>query len=585
MWATQSTSSLAGNRKLSRRLQKFFLGLAILSTLAAAYHSLHGHTKYSPLQRLPDRVEILRTSTISNIPVQEEGTYQTTSSDLPSRGEVKHISENARSPFTGAFAKFPALSSLPARQRRMTIVGVWSNDSFPYYLRHFFYTIQLNADVLDLVMINRVATPESKCLDFEKAGVNITWGGNIKFHCIDDKEWKRRHVAFLCSAEYGWNCNKTEFEEVTQEYQKREDEKNFNWRPFRGYVFRDLFINPNNPFWGWMDHDVMLGNFARYPFNILSQVSLVTGSHAEPSILMMAGQLTAFNLDDASLATTWKKLQFLKTANHFTKYIEGEMPESAEEKYWSYGYLQSKKELPGSELSYVVYSDLHGDDFYEGKRGKKPTSETYLISGRDVLLAKNTFLRREIEDIFQLERSTAIDDLGGIGWTGGEDGSAHLLSQPTLTSSEAKHRAIEEAKASSSIPKLHEGIVEDIFIQTNRCRTNFQGDYKICVDGHPTTRPRPNLMRSSLVHFKEQQPNHLLRRLEPDTRHRAYERKFLKHILYAKKWPWFELPNFDITEDMVLKYNTSTVEVFKMGASRDVTLFYRSEDGLFPNVG
>jgi hypothetical protein len=85
----------------------------------------------------------------------------------------------------------------------MTIIGAWNNDDFPAYLR---YLIQLNADVLDLVMINRLQEPNSTCLDFEKAGVNITWGGNINFVRMSDLEWRRRHVDFMCSSQYGWDC-------------------------------------------------------------------------------------------------------------------------------------------------------------------------------------------------------------------------------------------------------------------------------------------------------------------------------------------------------------------------------------------
>ena len=68
--------------------------------------------------------------------------------------------------FTGTFARFSRVSESPQRHRRMTIIGAWNDDDFPAYLRHFFYTIQLNADVLDLVMINRLREPNSTCLDF-----------------------------------------------------------------------------------------------------------------------------------------------------------------------------------------------------------------------------------------------------------------------------------------------------------------------------------------------------------------------------------------------------------------------------------
>jgi hypothetical protein len=206
-------------------------------------------------------------------------------------------------PFSGPFARFPTISALHERQRRMTIVGAWNDDTTPAYLHHFFYSIQLNADVVDLLLNNRRLTNDSRCADFEKANMNITWGGNIKVHCMDNQEWKRRHVDFMCSSEYGWNCNATEYKDVTEEYQQRKDEHNYNWRPFRGYAFRDLFANQNNPFWAWLNHDLYVGNFARYPFNILSQLSILTANSRVPERFFMAGQLIAFNLDDPALRT------------------------------------------------------------------------------------------------------------------------------------------------------------------------------------------------------------------------------------------------------------------------------------------
>jgi hypothetical protein len=234
-------------------------------------------------------------------------------------------------PFTGAFARFPRVSELPKRHKRMTIIGLWNDDDFPSYLRHFFYTKQLNADVLDLVMINRLQEPNSTYLEFEKAGVNITWGGNINFVCMSDLEWRRRHVDFMCSSQYGWDCTLTEYDEVTKEYADRPDPKNYDWRLFRGYVFKDLFLHPNNPFWPWMEHDLIVGSFARYPFNILPQLSILTGSQSIPEYLFMAGQLTAFNLDDEALVSAWKRFPSIETASRFTKYLNGRTPGAAEE--------------------------------------------------------------------------------------------------------------------------------------------------------------------------------------------------------------------------------------------------------------
>jgi hypothetical protein len=39
-----------------------------------------------------------------------------------------------------------------------------------------------------------------------------------------------------------------EREDVMKKFDGRPDENN-NWRPFHGFVFRDLFMNSDNPFW------------------------------------------------------------------------------------------------------------------------------------------------------------------------------------------------------------------------------------------------------------------------------------------------------------------------------------------------
>ena len=143
-------------------------------------------------------------------------------------------------------------------------------------------------------------------LDFEKAGVNTTWGGNINFLCMSDLERPRRHVDIMCSSQYGWDCTSIEYVEVIKKYAERPDPKNFDWRLFRGYVVNDLFLHPNNPFWAWIDYDVIVGNFSRCPFNIISQLSILTGSQSIPEYVFMASQLTAFNLDDEALGSAWK---------------------------------------------------------------------------------------------------------------------------------------------------------------------------------------------------------------------------------------------------------------------------------------
>lgn len=432
--------------------------------------------------------------------------------------------------------------------------------------------MQLNADVLDLLMINRLKTENDRCLDFDKVGLNITWGGNVKVVCMNDTEWKRRYVDFLCGSEYGWNCNATEYEEVTNEYAKRPDPKNYYWRPLRGYVFRDLFQNPLNPFWGWLDHDIFVGNFARYPFNILSGVSILTGISG-PEPIFMAGQHTAFNFDEKALGTAWKHFKEMRSPTHFTQYIEGKMPESSEERYWSYGYMRTNVGWPGDELSYAIYPDMHGDDYYQREWNHKNATDCYLVSGREILLASTNYTRQQIEELIYLERHAPLDDIGDVGWTGGEDGSAYLLSQPTLAPDEAKRLAVSEAESRNQSPYTHDGIVEEKRI----LELKDHGRWSQGVDPHPLTLTDPPLMRASLVRFKGQRPGHLLRRLEWDRRPRGYERKLLRHHLFSKHEPWFALPPFEITEDLVLRYNSDFVEVFRMGPGREKTLFYRRE--------
>lgn len=442
-------------------------------------------------------------------------------------------------PFTGPFARFPRLSELSPQQRRLSIIGVWNGDDNPGYLRHFLHGIQLNADVLDLLFINRKTAAKNTCLDFEKEKLNITWGGNIKVVCMDDADWKRRHVDFLCGKEYGWDCNATEYDEVTEEFATRRDKKNYDWRVFRGWVARDLLEHPENPYWGWMDFDVIPGNFRRYPFNLLSQLSFLTGDSSLPgTFFLLMGQLTAFNYEDPAIASAWKKFPQMKTAAHFTKYIDGKMPNEPEEKIWSHGYVPSVPGLPGEDLSWGIYPDIHGDDFFDKKWDKLNASEAYIVSGRDILLVNISYTREEIETLLSIERSEPIDDLGGVGWTTGD--TAIVTKDILMTNC-----SIED-------PRL-----------------------KHCVHRHPLTVSDPPVFRPSWIRFKDQAPNTMWRRLERDTRPRGYERKLIKHHLWSKKKSWWEFPPFEITDDLVYRYNMDSSEVWKMGPTRGETLFYR----------
>lgn len=91
---------------------------------------------------------------------------------------------------------------------------------------------------------------------------------------------------------------------------------------------------------GWLDHDLFVGNFLHCPFTLLSQFSLLRGVTG-PELLFMAGQHTAFNLDDPASGSAWKKSPEINTPSHFTQHLAGKMPSSDEERFWSYGYLRS----------------------------------------------------------------------------------------------------------------------------------------------------------------------------------------------------------------------------------------------------
>jgi hypothetical protein len=208
------------------------------------------------------------------------------------------------------------------------------------------------------------------------------------------------------------------------------------------------------------------------------------------------------------------------------------MPESAEERYWSYGYLRTDDTLPGSELSYVIYPDIHGVDFLDRKWNLRNAATVYLVSGRDVLLAGINSNRELIEGMFELDRLDPIDDLGGIGWTLGEDGSDYLLEGPTIEPAKAKELAISDAEGQYGSVQVHNGLVEDKIIRYDCMPKRWSQ----CVPHHPLELTYPPLLRSSLVRFKEQPAGHVLRRLEKESRPRGYKRKLLKHHQSQRTW-------------------------------------------------
>lgn len=489
-------------------------------------------------------------------------------------------------PLTGAFARFPLMSALTPRQKRMTGITVWNDDSDRSYFRHFLYTAQLNADVLDILIVNRRRKNDSHCLDFDKLGIDITWGGNIKHVCMDDSEWRTRYVDFFCAPDLGWDCTEVEYEAVKKEFWSRNDGWNFDWRPLYGYVFRDLLPDPQSAYWAWIDMDMFVGNFRHYPFNILSGLSYLTGMASIRGSLYMAGQLTAFNYDDKALDVAWKMFTGMESAERFTNYTEEtRFPDSPEEVYWSTGYIRSDDNLPGSTLSYALYPDLNGDDIYDyvwdnpwqhGNKHMTNLPQVYLVSGREVLLASTSYNRAEAEELILHARSAAVDELGGLGWTGGEDGSAYIVDDPAINTAEARSKAIDKARKAGSLSAAHTGLVKDIKIEIWPGREPQGVEPDPLAVGAPG---KPPIMRQSLIHLKEQQPNHMLVRLERDDRARGYERKLFRHFLWSKGQDWFELPPFEITEGMILRHNAEFMEVFKIGESRETTLWYRNANG------
>ena len=62
-----------------------------------------------------------------------------------------------------------------------------------------------------------------------------------------------------------------------------------------------------------------------------------------PGLAFLAGQFTAFNMDDVNLATAWKRQDTLQSPEHFTQGIRGPHPEGqVDESYWSRAYLRSE---------------------------------------------------------------------------------------------------------------------------------------------------------------------------------------------------------------------------------------------------
>jgi hypothetical protein len=50
--------------------------------------------------------------------------------------------------------------------------------------------------------------------------------------------------------------------------------------------------------------------------------------------------------------------------------------------------------------------------------------------------------------------------------------------------------------------------------------------------------------------------------------------------LHSKRYPWIQFPPYPVTEEHAMTFNGRSLSVWKMGASRDTTLFHRQQDKL-----
>lgn len=133
---------------------------------------------------------------------------------------------------------------------RLTAYATWTGSTYKEYLRHFIYSAQQNADMLDVVFVNRKGE-DGACVDFENNEVKLPEGGNFHHVCLDDREWTRKHADFLCAM---WSCNEQDYEKVWNRLDERlkKDHKNSEFHPFLGQVFGEY--NPSDtPYWAWTD--------------------------------------------------------------------------------------------------------------------------------------------------------------------------------------------------------------------------------------------------------------------------------------------------------------------------------------------
>lgn len=495
---------------------------------------------------------------------------------------VKPFSSNShKSQFSGAFSRFPIVSELPNRHKRLTLIVQWLHDDIQPSLRGFLNSAQYNADVLDVLFINRIVDPTKNCLNFEKEGIDITWGGNIKHVCMQEEEWERRLTDFLCMKDSGWSCSEEQRKLVQNEIKHRQDHRGSYWRLFRGAMFRDLFIHPENPMWAWTDIDVTLGDMRHFPFSILSALSFVVADRESVDDAVLFGQFTAFNMDDENLLSCWKKVPTLRSPESFPQHVD-----TWEEQGWNYWYMGVDEGLPGRELSYTQISDAQLDDFHFDMNHESGEDQEvqFIFSGRDVLLSYRRLSRESIEELILLERDIEVVERGWYGWSTGYDGSDLMLRNPNMTQPNAytinKDANTTHFHGKLETIKYHKGEQEG-------CSTYWiQKSFRLCypVIGLAGLDIWGSVLRSSFVHFKDQLPGYLFQRSEIDSRPRAYNRALLKHSINTKNAEWGKMPPFDITKEHVLTISKNHLEVWKMGSDRNKTIYQRKENG-FDSIG
>ena len=192
---TEGSGSLPMLRRRSTRIWLTLLGAAVILVGLASSGSLQ---RFAP----------------------KEGLLEYQGSRLLDHGTGK---ESYYAPSASALP--PALSTLPAAFRRITLISVWASNARPSYLNNFFRSAALNAASADLLVIH-ITDDYSKCLDGrnefgKKDGIirDAAWdwekGGNIRVVCLSREAYLAHEANYLCS-EAGWNCDDKDHKAVVR---------------------------------------------------------------------------------------------------------------------------------------------------------------------------------------------------------------------------------------------------------------------------------------------------------------------------------------------------------------------------------